>query len=168
MENENEDVLIVYISYHHNNTENVVREIGGELNARLVDLENDRVPDLTDYELLGFGSGIYFGKHHKKLLEFVDDLPDFSGKKAFLFATSGLRRLPVVHRFEKRLKSKVQSKKFDLVGEFYCRGYDTYSLLKYIGGIQNGHPDAEDLTEARRFAADLKNRLEEESKDGDN
>ncbi len=161
MNTENTDVLIVYISYHHNNTEQLAREIGGVFNARLVDLQNEEVPDLTDYQLIGFGSGIYFGKHHKKLLRFVEGLPTVPAIKAFLFATSGLCRLPLVHRFEKRLKQKVKAKNFQLIGEFYCRGYDTYSLLKYIGGIQKGHPDAEDLEAARRFASKLKNRIEE-------
>jgi hypothetical protein len=30
---------------------------------------------LAEYDLIGFGSGIYYGKHHKTLLDFVAGLP---------------------------------------------------------------------------------------------
>jgi hypothetical protein len=41
------------------------------------------------------------------------------------------------------------------VDEFACKGFNTNSFLKYIGGMNKGHPDAEDLAEAGRFAISL-------------
>jgi len=43
-------------------------------------------PDaLSDYDLVGFGSGVYFGKLHKDILEFADKLPQVNGKNALIF-----------------------------------------------------------------------------------
>jgi flavodoxin len=44
---------------------------------------------LATYDLVGFGSGIYFGKHHRKLLQFVETLPPVTQKQAFVFSTRG-------------------------------------------------------------------------------
>ncbi|HWQ78445.1 MAG TPA: hypothetical protein VN381_06500, partial [Anaerovoracaceae bacterium] len=48
--------------------------------------------ELGDYDLIGFGSGIYSGKNHESLLELADSLPQADGKKAFLFSTDGTPR----------------------------------------------------------------------------
>lgn len=49
------------------------------------------VPDeLGQYELVGFGSGIDSGKHYKELLDFANNLPQVTNKKAFVFSTSGM------------------------------------------------------------------------------
>ena len=73
------------------------------------------------------------------------------GKKAFIFSTSG-RGGP---QFHKRLKEKLQAKEFQIVGEFSCKGFDTFSLLKIFGGINKGRPDVNDLQEAGMFARNL-------------
>jgi flavodoxin len=112
---------------------------------------------LEQYDLIGFGSGIYFGKHHESLLDFVDKLPVLTNKKAFIFSTSGLRKIPFVHDFDKPLRGKLQQKGFDIIGEFSCRGLDTYRATKLVGGVNKGRPDARDLQQAEDFASGLKN-----------
>jgi flavodoxin len=112
---------------------------------------------LEQYNLIGFGSGIYFGKHHESLLDFVDKLPVMKNKKAFIFSTSGLRKIPFVHDFDKPLRKRLQRKGFDIIGEFSCRGLDTYRATKLVGGVNKGRPDARDLQQAEDFAQSLKN-----------
>lgn len=55
-----------------------------------------------------------------------------------------------------QLKEKLLSKGYSVVGEFSCAGFNTNSFLKYIGGINKGRPNAEDLKRAEEFAGDLK------------
>jgi len=149
--------LMVYISVHHGNTEKVARAMAKILDADLVQVKQVDAIMLEQYDLIGFGSGIYFGKHHESLLDFVDKLPVVKNKKAFIFSTSGLRKIPFVHDFDKPLRKKLQRKGFDIIGEFSCRGLDTYRATKLVGGVNKGRPNAEDLKQAEDFARDLKN-----------
>lgn len=109
---------------------------------------------LSDYDLIGFGSGINFGKHHKVLLDFADKLPQVTDKKGFIFSTSG--QTGDASKFHKKLREKLESKGFGIVGEFNCAGCDTYVLLKIVGGIQKGHPNEDDLKQAEAFAQSIK------------
>ena len=152
--------LIIYISIHHGNTEKVAKEIASVLDAKLLKPGEVNVHNLSEYDLIGFGSGIYFGKHHENLLRFVDRLPMQENRKAFIFSTSGMRN-GIAQRphgssdFNKPLKEKLLEKGFDIIGKFSCRGFDTYGPFKLIGGISKGRPNKKDLEKARKFAQEL-------------
>ncbi len=148
--------LLVYVSVHHGNTEKVARYMANMLDADLVQVKQADATNLERYDLIGFGSGVYFGKHHASLLDFVDRLPAVRNKKAFIFSTSGLRKIPFVHDFDKSLKEKLRQKGFDIIGEFSCRGYDTSRAAMIVGGINRGRPNAKDLQQAEDFARRLK------------
>jgi flavodoxin len=149
--------LIIYISVHHGNTEKIAKAMANTLDATLLEVKQANASMLEQYDLIGFGSGIYFGKHHESLLDFVDKLPVLRNKKAFIFSTSGLRKIWLVHNFDKPLKGKLQRKGFDIIGEFSCRGLDTYRATVLVGGINKGRPNAKDLKQAENFARGLKN-----------
>jgi len=148
--------LLIYVSVHHGNTEKVARNMANILDADLVQVKQADAAKLEKYDLIGFGSGVYFGKHHASLLDFVDGLPMARDKKAFIFSTSGLRKIPFVHDFDKSLKAKLRRKGFDVIGEFSCRGYDTSRAAMIIGGINRGRPNVRDLQQAADFAGRLK------------
>jgi flavodoxin len=67
--------LIVYTSVHHQNTENVAKVMTEELEADIVPTVKAQPGMVAGYDLVGFGSGIYFGKHHKTLIQFAETLP---------------------------------------------------------------------------------------------
>lgn len=150
--------LIIYVSVHHGNTEKVANVMANALNADLLQVKQADASMFEQYDLVGFGSGIYFGRHHESLLDFVDKLPELRNKKAFIFSTSGLRKIPFIHDFDKPLREKLQRKGFNIIGEFSCRGYDTSQAAMIIGGVNRGRPNAQDLQEAEDFARGLKNR----------
>jgi len=149
--------LIIYFSVHHGNTEKVAKVMANVLDASLLQIRQADASMLERYNLIGFGSGIYFGKHHQSLLDFVDNLPMLTNKKAFIFSTSGLRKIRFVHDFDRPLKERLQQKGLNIIGEFSCRGLDTYRATRLVGGINKGRPNARDLRQAEDFARGLKN-----------
>ena len=146
--------LIVYTSVHHQNTEKVAEVMAAELEADLTPTGNAKPETLAAYDLVGFGSGIYFGKHHKTLLRFVETLPPVAQKRVFVFSTSGDGKM-----HHAALKEQLVNKGFVIVDEFCCRGWDTVGPLKLFGGINKGRPDENDLAGARAFAQGLKNKM---------
>jgi flavodoxin len=122
--------------------------------------------ELRQYELVGFGSGIDSGKHYKELLDFANNLPQVTNKKAFIFSTCGapmkfmeLDRAEFTRYVAKNhssLRKKLQSKGYMIVDEFSCAGFNTNSFNKLFGGINKGRPNAEDLKQAEEFAQNLK------------
>jgi flavodoxin len=145
--------LIVCFSYHHKNTEKIASVFAKTLDAE-VKMPSEVDPKrLSEYELIGFGSGISFGNHYKVLLDLVDKLPAVTDKKAFIFSTSGQTKK--ASKFHQKVREMLESKGFSIVGEFNCAGFDTYGALKIFGGIQKGHPDEEDLNQAETFAKGL-------------
>jgi flavodoxin len=146
------NAVIIYMSIHHQNTEKVAREIAGPLDAHLT-TPLDFDSDVSGYDLVGVGSGIYYAKHHESLLEFVGDLPSVNRKNAFIFSTRGMGPVWVYHR---PLRNLLLKKGFTIIGEFSCKGYDSNGFLRHLGGINRGHPNEEDLQRARVFAQSLR------------
>jgi len=145
--------LVICFSYHHKNTEKVASTIASTLNAEMKTPQEINPNDIANYDLVGFGSGIYFGKLHKVLLDLADKLPQVTNKKAFIFSTSG--RKDNMAKFHKQLKQKLQSKGFEIVSEFNCAAFDTYGVLKIMGGLNKGRPNEDDLKQAQVFAQSL-------------
>ena len=46
-----------------------------------------------------------------------------------------------------------------VLGEFHCKGYDTFGPFRLVGGIAKGHPNDRDLEDARRFFQNLQTAL---------
>jgi flavodoxin len=145
---------IVYVSVHHQNTEKVAKVMAEVLEADLIPIADAKPEMPAQYDLVGFGSGIYFGKHHKTLLGFVDTLPPVTQKRAFVFSTSGDGKI----KHHAALKEQLVKKGFMVVDEFCCQGWDTVGPLKLFGGINKGRPNENDLEGARAFARELKNK----------
>ena len=147
--------LIVCFSYHHKNTLKIASVLANAIDAEVKTPSEADPNSLSSYDLVGFGSGIYYGRHGNALLEFVDKLPQATNKKAFIFSTSGQKK-GAVTRLHLRLKERLGSKGFDIVGEFNCPGLDTYGPFKIVGGINKGRPNGDDLKRAKEFAQSLK------------
>ena len=147
--------LLVLVSYHHNNTQKVAKAFAAVLDAQIRTPQEIGPGELQQYDLIGFGSGIYDGKHHRDLLDLADRLPSVDGKKVFLFSTSFDRRIELIHS---SLRKRLESKGYVIVDEFNCEGFNTNSFLKYFGGINKGRPNAEDLKHAEEFAQNLQNK----------
>lgn len=151
--------LLVLFSYHHNNTEKIARVFAKVLDAQIKTPQQIHHEELEEYDLVGFGSGIYSAKHHAFLLDLADALPRVTNKKAFIFSTNAITGKAKIAKDHSTLREKLQSKGYVIVDEFSCKGFNTNSFLKYIGGMNQGSPDAEDLKHAEEFAQNLKQNL---------
>jgi len=162
--------LLVLFSYHHNNTEKIANVFVKVLDAQIKTPQQINPEELQEYSLVGFGSGIYGGKHHKLLLDLADKLPQVTNRKAFIFSTCGapmkfmeLDKAEFTRYVAKNhspLREKLQSKGYMIVDEFSCAGFNTNSINKLFGGINKGRPNAEDLKHAEEFAQNLKQNLQ--------
>lgn len=148
---------IVCISIHHGNTEKIARSLSDVLNADILRPNEVDEEKLDEYALIGFGSGIYYLKHHSSILNLVDKLPKMN-KKCFIFSTRGFGSVNFYH---KKLRKKLESKGFEIIGEFSCKGFDTVGILKIFGGINKGRPNEKDLENAKKFAKDLLKKAKE-------
>jgi menaquinone-dependent protoporphyrinogen IX oxidase len=84
--------LVICKSAHHSNTARVAHTIANVLGATVVSSEEVPYTSLDDYDLIGFGSGVYYGSFHEALWSWVRGLPSQSlpQKPAFVFSTSGV------------------------------------------------------------------------------
>ena len=148
-------ILTVYASVHHGNTEKVTKVIAETLNCKMLKAENIEVDTLKDYDLIGFGSGIFTGKFkfHKSMIKLIDSLPNQLGKKAFIYSTSGQGNV----NYNNPIKSKLEEKGFEIIGMFACKGFNTAGPLKLVGGIAKERPNSDDLQAAKTFAQKIIN-----------
>lgn len=149
--------IIVYVSISHNNTEKIAKALAEALSADLKRANQINPSNLFDYDLLGFGSGIYNGKHDKSLINLVEALPQID-KKAFIFSTAGYVTEDRVRKYHEPLRRALQSRGFRLVGEFNCQGLDTAGLGRLMP-INKGRPNDEDLKKAVDFALNIKGQV---------
>jgi flavodoxin len=144
--------LIIVHSYHHNNTAKIADAFSEVLHAKVMTPETTILEDLQGYDVIGFGAGIDSGVHYKPLIEFVDKLPNVNKKVCFIFSTSAIQGAAKVKKDHSLLRQKLEVKGYTVLGEFSCKGYNTNSFLKYVGGMNKDRPNSEDLQMAKEFA----------------
>lgn len=148
--------LIIIHSYHHLNTAKIASAIGEGLDADVRQLSEINQAEINSFKLIGFGAGIDSGKHYGPMLEFAQNLPNTKEQKTFIFSTSAIINNNKIKKDHTALRNILEDKGYKVIGEFACKGYNTNSFLKFIGGMNRNHPNEEDLNNAKRFAATLK------------
>lgn len=146
---------IIYKSVHRGNTKKIAEAMSEALEADLFDLKDVNKDVIKEYDLIGFGSGIYYYKPHKKLRKFVEELEMVENKKAFHFSTSG------DGKYFDWLEKNLSKKGFEVIGEFHCKGYYAYSIKGIFSrkGLNKGRPNEEDFKDAKEFADSLKEKM---------
>lgn len=151
--------LVVVFSYHHNNTEKIANTCAKVLGAEVRTPRQVKPEEIAEYDLVGFGSGIYSATFDPSVLDLADRLPHAAGKKAFLFSTYGAPAVFAGGDFVKnnhsQIREKLKAKGYVVIGEFGCAGWNTNSFLRFFGGLNKGRPNAEDLKNAEAFARDM-------------
>jgi flavodoxin len=148
--------LLVLYSYHHHNTEKIAKVFAKVLDAEIKTPQQVKPEEIQEYDLVGFGSGIYSAKHDESLLELVDELPEVDNKNAFLFSTAGITGESKKTKDHATIRKKLESKGYSIVDEFQCKGFNTNSFLRLFGGMNKGRPNDSDLKNAEDFAVNVK------------
>ena len=137
---------ICYYSRHHGNTRKVLEAMAREGEVDLLDVTTRQAVRLEDYDCIGFASGVYFGKFQESVLAFARQyLPQ--GKPVFFVCTYG----GSAGHSTRVLSELAAEKGCPVLGRFGCKGYDTFGPFRLVGGIAKGHPNAQDLENARAF-----------------
>lgn len=139
-------IVIIYASKHHGNTYKLVKAISDKHNIRTMDAAKNAIANLQEYDVIGFASGIDFGKFYKEMEEFAkENLPN--RKQVFFLYTCAMER----KGFTNSMKEIALEKESIILGEYGCKGYNTYGPWKVIGGMNKKHPTEEEVISAITF-----------------
>ena len=138
---------IVYYSQHHGNTKKLIDAIAAvDPSVVLIDVTMQPTADLSDYDRIGFASGIYYSSFAKQIVTFTSEhLPE--GKDVFYIYTHGAPK----GDFLKAMREIADKKHCKELGEYRCQGYDTFGSFKLVGGIAKGHPTEAEIAAAVTF-----------------
>lgn len=137
---------IIYHSFHHGNTKKLINSIAKVKRVELISDKEAKYTNLDEYDVIGFASGIYFWGFHKDVIECAKEkLP--KGKDTFLIYTCSIK-LPF---YVGAMKKIFRKKNCRCLGQFSCKGYNTYSVFKKIGGIAKNRPNQKDKDDAVAF-----------------
>lgn len=141
-------IAILYYSRHHGNTRKILNAIKEKNEVDLFSIEEKGKLDLKLYDKVGFASGIYMSKMHDTLSKYVEEnISVLQGKDCFVLATGGASSQKGINNFVSMLKDK----NISFLGQYYCKGYDTYGPFKLVGGINKKHPTQKECNEAVVF-----------------
>ncbi len=141
---------IIYVSVHHGNTKKLIDAIKSKNDVTLINAAEQKAADLTEFDLLGFASGVAYGKYYPQILTFMENnMPD--NKKVFFIHTAGDPR----EGHNAAAKAITDKHHCECLGTYFCKGFDTYGPFKLIGGIAKGHPTDEEINGAVKFYSEL-------------
>ena len=141
---------IIYASTHHGSTRKLVEAIADKYEVVQIDATNCQQADLSGYDLIGFASGIDFGRFYDSVEQFLKkNLPE--NKRIFFLYTCA----KVSNRFTDSIKAAATQKGAVVLGEYGCKGFNTYGPWKVIGGMNKGHPSADETNKAVHFYESL-------------
>jgi len=141
---------IVVCSTHRGNTEKVAQEIASQANCKVVKLTeafDAATLPLDGYDLVFLGTGIRGGEPYVELLNYLKSADLGTGKRFELFMTwagGGASNKLAYERVKETLEARGQR-----LGKnyFICLG-------QTFGFTRRGRPNAGDLAEARKWAAE--------------
>ena len=138
--------VIVYASKHHGNTFKLIKAISDKYEIAIIDATKETHIDPQEYDIIGFASGIDFGKFYLEIENFArEKLP--LQKEVFFLYTCAMDR----EGFTNSIKEIALEKDAVILGTYGCRGYNTYGPWKLIGGMNKSHPTENEIQECVNF-----------------
>ncbi len=123
------------------NTKKLAEAIASEFGSRAQDVKAAKLG--ADTGILFLGSGCYGGKPGPEMLKFIDS-NDLNGRGVALFGTAGGG---VGKQFD-HMENALRIKGAHVRGK-YCSKGQAWLVMN------RGHPDAQDLDNAKKFARDM-------------
>ncbi|MDR7870775.1 MAG: flavodoxin domain-containing protein [Tissierellaceae bacterium] len=144
--------LIVYCSDYKNNTEKIACTFSSKIDCELINIRDANDLNIEDYDLIGFGSGVYKESLSPKVFRLVEKL-SLSDKNVFVFSTSGVG----MKFYNKSLIKLLESKGAIVRGSFSCKGFfiakefTDIKIFDLLGRLSQGHPNDRDFKRAEKF-----------------
>jgi flavodoxin len=139
-------ILIIYCSDYKKNTERIARIFAEKTDSELLNIMDISDVEIEDYNLIGFGSGVYRESLSPKLFKLVDKL-NLRDKNVFVFSTSGVG----MKFYNSKLIELLVSKGAITKGSFVAREFTSNKLFDIIGRLSQERPNDKDFKEAERF-----------------
>ena len=144
--------IVIYYS-ETGNTEKVARAIAGALAGEIMRVEETKINELAGHDLIFIGTPVHGFRPSKKIEDFLDKLPQLSGRKGAAFCTKHFSGDEMTFKI---IRKKLEKKGIDFVGSFSCLG-----LSRLIGNFgprifNKGRPNEEDLRKAVEFAKKIR------------
>jgi flavodoxin I len=136
--------ISVLVDSRGGNTRKVADAIAEEMGIKATDVSTSQ-PD--DAKILFLGSGTYGGKPGQEMMKFIGS-GNFSGRKVAIFGTSG--SIAGGQNMIVTMTDILKGKGAIILGSYHCRG-KTF-LVNW------GHPNKEDLDNAKKFAREMLNK----------
>lgn len=141
--------VIIYASRHQGNTEKLVKSLAERFEIDLINGETVFQVDWDKYDLIGFASGMDFGKFYPSVTALAEQLP--AGKKLYSIHTCARDN----EKYGSQIREIARRRDCVYLGRFACKGYNTYGPWKLIGGMNKGHPNGEDMERLAVFYEEL-------------
>lgn len=142
--------IILYASRHHGNTKKLVDAIvtaHPEIDTLDVkQLGKNDYPDLSEYHLIGVATGIYYSEIDKDMARVLSNVLQPQDKVFGLMTYGGNNKW-----YGKDIDGICRMKQAVFMGVYGCAGFDTWGPFKLVGGVQKGHPTAEEIQGAVNF-----------------
>ena len=142
-------IVIVYDSNHKGNTEKVSLRI----KEKPPDVLLTKACDFTGgsferYDVVGFASGIYYGRFSKAIEKLFEHALAKSDTDRFFFIyTAGAGKAG----YEKTLRTKTEKSGKTCLSIFGCKDFDTFGPFTIFGGLNKDRPNEEDFQNAPDF-----------------
>lgn len=140
---------IIHVSVHHHNTAKISAAMATAIGAEVLSVSEAKERSESNWDVVGLGSGIFFGAHHQSLLRYAAQWTK-PPNAVFIFSTAGLPSLGWL--WHRSLRSILNRQQIPILDESCFPGWDTVGPLRWIGGIQRGRPNTHDLERAAAFA----------------
>jgi len=152
--------VIIYCSDYKKNTEKIAKIFADKLNAELINVRDVSDIDVENYDLIGFGSGVYRESLSPRLFRLVDSL-NLKGKNVFVFSTSGVGMKFYNNKLIRILESKgaINRGSFACKGSFVAREFTDKKIFDIIGRLSQGHPNDKDFKNAESFIERVVNQI---------
>ena len=116
-------------------------------------LKDVNTKSLSDFDLVGIGAPVFYHREPFNVGDFVEALPELEGQNWFVFCTHG----NILGDFFPSITAKLENRGARIIGFHHSFANITvpfYPRPSYT----SGHPDSQDLEEAKKFGAQIAER----------
>jgi flavodoxin/ferredoxin len=158
--------LIIYFSQTSNTRKIAECIYDGIINAKsecnLKTLNDVEPTSLSDYELIGIGSPVFWYKEPFNVQDFLESLPEQNGRHWFVFCTHG----NIIGDFFPSVTKKLNKKGATVIG--FHNTYANITVPFYPRpSYTSGHPDSYDFEQAKAFGREIVERSQKINQNDD-